>query len=120
MPTIAEALTEFRPESVTFRLLSTLYRTIPYSPEFAHWTSVDDAVRAIHPTAGRDVYLRARDIADNTEALQDLLWMARMLDLGDKGVGVPGAIVLSNLLPCATVLKTLKYATTHSAAFAYC
>ena len=42
------------------------------------------------------------------------------LDLGDKGVGVPGAIVLSNLLPCATVLKTLKYATTHSAAFAYC
>ena len=35
------------------------------------------------------------------------------LDLNGKGVGVPGAIVLSSLLPSATALKTLKYAATH-------
>ena len=39
------------------------------------------------------------------------------LDLDTKGVGVPGAIVLSNLLPSAMALKTLKYAATHSARF---
>ena len=32
------------------------------------------------------------------------------LDLKEKGVGVPGAIVLSSLLPSATALASLKYA----------
>ena len=32
------------------------------------------------------------------------------LDLEGKGVGVPGAIVLSSLLPSATALASLKYA----------
>ena len=32
------------------------------------------------------------------------------LDLTGKGVGVPGAIVLSSLLPSATALASLKYA----------
>ena len=42
------------------------------------------------------------------------------LDLSEKGVGVPGAIVLSSLLPSATALKALKYAATHPARFPYC
>ena len=32
------------------------------------------------------------------------------LDLNDKGVGVPGAIVLSKLLPSAAAVKSLKCA----------
>ena len=32
------------------------------------------------------------------------------LDLKEKGVGVPGAIVLSSLMPTATALTSLKYA----------
>ena len=32
------------------------------------------------------------------------------LDLNNKGVGVPGAIVLSSLMPAATALTSLKYA----------
>ena len=32
------------------------------------------------------------------------------LDLNSKGVGVPGAIVLSSLMPTATALKSLEYA----------
>ena len=32
------------------------------------------------------------------------------LDLEDKGVGVPGAIVVSKLLPCAAALTSLKCA----------
>ena len=32
------------------------------------------------------------------------------LDLNYKGVGVPGAIVLSSLVPAATALTSLKYA----------
>ena len=39
------------------------------------------------------------------------------LDLQSKGVGVPGAIVLSSLLTSATALKTLKYAAAHGARF---
>ena len=39
------------------------------------------------------------------------------LDLSYKGVGVAGAIVLSSLLPSATNLNTLKYATRHSTCF---
>ena len=31
------------------------------------------------------------------------------LDLNQKGVGVPGAIVLSSLMPAATALTSLKY-----------
>ena len=31
------------------------------------------------------------------------------LDLNGKGVGVPGALILSKLLPAATALKSLKY-----------
>ena len=34
----------------------------------------------------------------------------RELDLKRKGVGVPGAIVLSMLLPCAVALESLKCA----------
>ena len=39
------------------------------------------------------------------------------LNLQSKGVGVPGAIVLSSLLTSATALKTLKYAAAHGARF---
>ena len=31
------------------------------------------------------------------------------LDLNNKGVGVPGAIVLSGLMPTATAMTSLKY-----------
>ena len=39
------------------------------------------------------------------------------LNLTNKGVGAPGAIVLSSLLPSATNLNTLEYAARHSACF---
>ena len=39
------------------------------------------------------------------------------LDLSFKNVGVPEAIVLSSLLPSATALKTLKYASFHFCPF---
>ena len=35
------------------------------------------------------------------------------LNLYNNGIGVPGAIVLSSLLPSATALTYLKYAATH-------
>ena len=39
------------------------------------------------------------------------------LDLNNKGVGVPGAIVLSMLLPSAAAVKSLKCAAAHSVCF---
>ena len=41
------------------------------------------------------------------------------LDLEDKGVGVPGAIVLSKLLPSAAALTSLKYAS-HPKSVRFC
>ena len=40
------------------------------------------------------------------------------LNLCNKGVGVPGAIVLSKLLPSATAITSLKYAC-HANVFAF-
>ena len=42
------------------------------------------------------------------------------LNLDRKGVGVPGAIVLSSLLPSATTLKTLEYVPVKALAFHSC
>lgn len=88
MPTIDEALGEFTADALTCRMLRAIYAAVPYSPDFPHVASVDDAVRLLRPEASAADLARARDIAANAEDLQDLLWMARLLDAGDKGYAI--------------------------------
>jgi len=85
MTTVDEALGEFESEALTCKMLRSVYRVVPYSPELPHFASVDDATRLLKADASASDLSRARDIAQNTADLADILWMARLLDAGDKG-----------------------------------
>ena len=85
MTTIDEALQEFSSDALTCKMLRSVYKVVPYSPELPHFSTVDDAMRSIRADASESDLVRARDIAANTEDLADILWMARLLDAGDKG-----------------------------------
>lgn len=85
--TVGESLAEFQPESMTSKLLSGVLRVLPYSPEFPHYYSVADAVRQIDPNAGQDVIARA-EAAANSDEIRDILWMAKVMDIGDSGYAV--------------------------------
>ncbi len=85
MTTVDEALQEFQSSALTCKMLRSVYKVVPYSPELPHFSSVDDATRMLKADASDADMARARDIAHNTEELADLLWMARLLDAGDKG-----------------------------------
>lgn len=89
MSAVHEALNEFSEDSLTFKLLKGVYAAVPYSPENFHlWRSVDDAVRALDPNASDDLIQKARQIADSNEQVANVLWMARVLDTGDKGYAI--------------------------------
>jgi hypothetical protein len=82
------ALAEFKPESVTHRLLGGIYGVLPYAPEFPHYTSVADAVRQLDPSAGPAVVARAEQIAATDARVTDILWMAKVMDMGDSGYAI--------------------------------
>jgi hypothetical protein len=88
MSRVEQALAEFPAEAVTNKLLRALYSTVPYSPAFEAWGSVDDAVRALKPGATGADLQRARDIANNADEIGDVLWMGRIMDAGDRGFAV--------------------------------
>ncbi len=88
MSVVQEALNEFNEESLTYRLLKGVYTAVPYSPEFPMWSSVDDAVRALKPMATEAEILRARQMAESDPQVANIIWMARLLDAGDKGYAI--------------------------------
>ena len=88
MSRVEQALAEFPADAITSKLLRSLYGTVPYSPAFEAWGSVDDAVRAVKPGASASDLQRARDIANNSDEIGDVLWMGRIMDTGDRGFAV--------------------------------
>jgi hypothetical protein len=80
-------LAEFKPDDYTARMLDAVFKVVPYSPPMPFYRVVDDAVRAMTP-AGQPfnpvLGAKARQYA-NDQDLQDVLWMSRLLDTGDKG-----------------------------------
>ena len=92
MATVVEALGEFEVDDTTCKMLRAIYTVIPYSPELPHFTSVDDAVRSLDPSASSAVIGKARDIAGSTEELTDMLWMANLMDRGDRGLTVAAGL----------------------------
>lgn len=88
MSVVQEALDEFNEDSLTYKLLKGVYTAVPYSPAFPHWRSVDDAVRALKPTATEEDMVRARQIAETNQEIANIIWMARLLDAGDKGYAI--------------------------------
>jgi len=88
MSRIHEALNEFNQESLTWKMLSAIYATVPHSPSFAFWSSTDDAVRTLDPAANEQQLQLAREIGEGNEQIGNIIWMAKLLDAGDKGYAV--------------------------------
>ena len=88
MSVVQEALTEFNDESITYKLLKGVYDAVPYSPDFTLWATVDDAVRALKPTATDEEIARAQQVAASSPEVANIIWMARLLDAGDKGYAI--------------------------------
>ncbi len=85
MSKVDQALAEFPEDSLTSKLVRGLFGAVPYSPDFAPWRAVDDAVRALKPDAGPSELALAREIASSEDQIGDILWMSRLLDAGDQG-----------------------------------
>ncbi len=88
MSRIHEALNEFNEESLTWKMLSAIYGTVPHSPQFDLWTSTDDAMRALEPAATEEQLQLARQIGEGNPQIGNIIWMAKLLDAGDKGYAV--------------------------------
>jgi hypothetical protein len=84
MSRVEQALAEFKDGAVTLKLLRALYGAIPGSPAFQPLVSMEEIVRAIEPSANVGQISVARNFADTTEAYHDTLWMANLMDSGDK------------------------------------
>jgi hypothetical protein len=85
MNRVDEALQQFGPDALTAKLLRAIYAVVPYSPAFPDQRSTDDAVRALQPGATEADLARARDIAQSSPEVGDVLRMGRWIDTGDKG-----------------------------------
>jgi hypothetical protein len=88
MSRVEQALAEFSDSAVTVKLLRALYGAVPGAPAFTNYSNMEEAVRVIAPTANAAVATKARVIADTTDEIGDILWMANLLDMGDKGYAV--------------------------------
>lgn len=88
MTTVDETLGQFPADAITNKVLRSIYKVVPYSPNFGHYSSIDDAVRALDLTASDATIARARAIAGDSEQVADLMWMANLLDAGDKGYAI--------------------------------
>jgi len=82
---IDTALAEFSASDYTPKLVGAVYKVLPYAPQYAHYATIDDAVRALHPGATSLDIERVRAAAASDENLADVLWMAKLLDMGDSG-----------------------------------
>ncbi len=83
--TLNTALMEFKPDDYTVRMLSAIYGVLPGAPDWRYYGSLAEAVTAlgVSPERAR----RAQEIAE-TEPIQDVLWMANLMDSGDKGYAI--------------------------------
>jgi hypothetical protein len=80
-----KALMEFKPDDYTVRLLDAIYKVLPGAPDWGYYPSLAGAVTSMGIPA--DQARRAQQIA-SSEEIQDVLWMSRLLDTGDKGYAI--------------------------------
>jgi len=84
---INAALAEFAPDDKTPRLVRALFQVIPGSPQMVTWKNLKEAAQTLKPGLDDAGLNRARGAAQD-ESLDDLLWMAGLIDSADKGYAV--------------------------------
>jgi hypothetical protein len=80
---INQALAEFKATDYTPKLCEAVLKVMPYSPDYVHFTTLDEAVAALRPRASAADIERVRAM-DKDETLNDVLWMAKLLDTDDQ------------------------------------
>ncbi|MEQ1502949.1 MAG: hypothetical protein ABMB14_12000 [Myxococcota bacterium] len=88
MSRVEQVLAEFNDATVTAKILRALYGAVPGSPALTPMATMEDAVRLVAPAGTAADVARARDIADRTDEIGDILWMGNLMDAGDKGYAV--------------------------------
>lgn len=88
MSRVEQLLAEYPDSAITSKLLRALYGAVPMAPTFAPLTTMEQAVHALRPDAGAAEVAKARDIADRTDEISDILWMGNLMDSGDRGYAV--------------------------------
>lgn len=81
---INAALSEFKASDYTPKMVEAIYKVLPYAPQYVHYSTLDDAVRALRPQASAAELERVRAM-DGDQTLADVIWMAKLLDTGDSG-----------------------------------
>lgn len=85
--TIDSVLGEYKADDYSVRLLETILKIVPGAPAYAHYRTVEDAVRALKPNATAADFAEARAVANDRD-LKNVLWMAGLMDTGDQAYGV--------------------------------
>ncbi len=80
-------LVEYPQDATSAKLVRGVLSVLPGAPDFPHYNSTDDAVRALKPDASDALILEARRLTAD-DAVQDVVWMANILDSADKGYAV--------------------------------
>ncbi|MEQ1567462.1 MAG: hypothetical protein ABMA64_17600 [Myxococcota bacterium] len=93
MSRVEQLLAEYPETAVTSRLLKALYGAIPGAPAFEPMTTFEQVAASVAPGADPTAVVRARDIADRTPEIADVLWMGKLMDAGDKGFAVVGGLM---------------------------
>ncbi|MEZ4238770.1 MAG: hypothetical protein R3F59_21985 [Myxococcota bacterium] len=88
MARVEQVLAEYPDSTLTYKLLGALYGTVPGAGAFSPMHTLEDTLRTLNPAATAADVARARDIADRTDEIGDILWMGNLMDSGDKGYAV--------------------------------
>lgn len=84
---VDQTLAEFKPEDYTVRLVNSVFKVVPYAPALPTYRTMDDVVVALGGAPNPPLAAKARAQAMQQD-IQDVLWMSRLLDTGDKGYAV--------------------------------
>lgn len=83
--TVQSRLAEFKPTDASFRLVQTVLKIIPGAPAFPPYAGLADAVAAMGGNP-EEVAAATPHLAD--EDIANVLWMSRMVDMGDRGYAI--------------------------------
>ncbi|MFT5679784.1 MAG: hypothetical protein ACI8RZ_000689 [Myxococcota bacterium] len=81
MSAINNALQEFKPQDTTVRMLETIYGAIPGGPAFPHYFSLHATCQVLGASKPQ---IKAAQKISAHDSLNDILWMSRLLDTGDR------------------------------------
>lgn len=82
------ALSAFKPDDYTVRLVDAIFKVIPGSPATPQYRVLEDVVKNLNHGKIEPILVAKGRQQAMQQDIQDVLWMSRLLDTGDKGIAV--------------------------------